>query len=87
MRSKFLTGAAILALATPVLMVAGPAAPQTWQYYGNATAGAPDFTAGMADSTLAAPSPFWGTGYCGYYSRYPCAPGDLYAPRHYRSRR
>jgi hypothetical protein len=76
MRSKFLTGAATLALATLVLLVAGPAAPQNWQYHGNATAGAPDFTAGMVGSTLTATSPFWGTR---YYGRYP--PRYDYRPR------
>ena len=76
MRSKLLTGAATLALAAPVLVVAGPAAPQNWQYHGNATAGAPDFTAGMAGSTLSPASPFRGTGYYSYY------PGYAYAPRY-----
>jgi hypothetical protein len=83
MRSKFLTGAATLALATPILVAAGPAAPQNWQYHGNATAGAPDFTAGTVGSTLAATSQFWGTRYFGYY-----APDYLYVPRYdYRPRR
>jgi hypothetical protein len=88
MRLKLLTGAATLALAAPILVAVEPAASQNWQHYGNATAGAPDFTAGTAGNTLAAISPLWGTSYCGYYPGCPHAQGYLYMPRYdYRSRR
>ncbi|HLK83880.1 MAG TPA: hypothetical protein VKT99_20645 [Xanthobacteraceae bacterium] len=85
MRSKRLIGAAALALAALVLAAAGPAAPQNWQYLGNATAGAPDFTAGMAGSALP-PPPFWGRRYYSHYPGYACAPSCL--PRYdHRPRR
>lgn len=87
MRSKVLTGATTLALATAVLVAARPASAQNWQYRGNATAGAPDFAAGMVGGTLGtATSPFWGMGYYGYYDRgyprYAYAPDYAYVPRH-----
>jgi hypothetical protein len=58
-----------LATITAVLATAGPAAAQSWQYFGNATAGAPDFAAGT-----------YGYHYYGYYPGYAYAPGYAFAP-------
>jgi hypothetical protein len=46
MSSKLLAGTVALATTTAVLVAAGSASAQSWQYFGNATAGAPDFAAG-----------------------------------------
>ena len=64
MNSKFLASTVVLATTTAVLVVAGPASSQSWQYFGNATAGAPDFTDGS-----------YGYHYYGYYPRYAYTPG------------
>ena len=70
MSSKFLAGTAALAT-TAVLVAAGPASAQNWQYFGNATAGAPDFAAGT-----------YGYHYYGYYPGYAYAPGYAFTPRY-----
>jgi hypothetical protein len=62
--SKFLAGTVMLATTTAVLVAAGPTSSQSWQYFGNATARAPDFTAGIC-----------GYHYHGYYARYAYTPG------------
>jgi hypothetical protein len=66
MSSKYLAGTVALATTTAVLVAPGPASAQSWQYFGNATAGAPDFAAGT-----------YGYHYYGYYPGYP---GYAYAP-------
>jgi catalase len=50
---------------------AGRASAQSWQYFGNATAGAPDFAAGT-----------YGYHYYGYSLGYAYAPGYTFVPRH-----
>jgi hypothetical protein len=68
MRSKFLAGAAALALtATAVLASAGPASAQRW----HRGFGLPGLVVGGA--VAAATSPLWAPGYYGYY-------GNNYAP-------
>jgi hypothetical protein len=70
MSSKFL--ACTVALATTVVLVAvAPASAQSWQYFGNATAGAPDFAAGT-----------YGYHYYGYHPGYVYAPGYAFVPWH-----
>jgi hypothetical protein len=69
MSSKFLAGAVALATTTAVLVAAGPASAQSWQYFGNATAGAPDFAAGA-----------YGYHYYGYYPGYAYPPGYAFTP-------
>jgi hypothetical protein len=56
-------GPMALATTTAVLVAARPASAQSWQYFGNATAGAPDFAAGT-----------YGYHYYGYYPGYAYAP-------------
>jgi hypothetical protein len=69
MSSKFLAGTVALATTTAVLVAAGPASAQSWQYFGNATAGAPDFAAGT-----------YGYHYYNYYPGYAYAPGYAFMP-------
>jgi hypothetical protein len=69
MSSKFLAGAVAFATTAAVLVGAGPASAQSWQYFGNATAGAPDFAAGP-----------YGYYYHSYYPGYAYAPGYAFAP-------
>jgi hypothetical protein len=74
MSSKLLAGTVALATTTAVLVAAGSASAQSWQYFGNATAGAPDFAAGTY-------------GYH-YYAGYAYAPGYAFVPWYnYTSRR
>jgi hypothetical protein len=69
MSSKFLVGTAALATIAAVLVAAEPASAQSWQYFGNATAGAPDFAAGT-----------YGYHYYGYYPGYAFAPSYVFSP-------
>jgi hypothetical protein len=64
-------GTMTIATTTAVLVAAGPASAQSWQYFGNATAGAPDFAAGT-----------YGYHYYGYYPGYAYAPGYAFVPWH-----
>jgi hypothetical protein len=69
MSSKFLAGTMTLATITAVLVAAGPASAQSWQYFGNSTAGAPDFAAGT-----------YGYHFYNYYPGYAYAPGYAFMP-------
>ncbi len=71
MSSKFLACTVALATTTVVLVDVAPASAQSWQYFGNATAGAPDFAAGT-----------YGYHYYGYYPGYVYAPGYAFVPWH-----
>ena len=79
MRSKFLAGAAALAITiTTVLAAAGPASAQRWHHRGFGW-GAAGLAAGVVGGAVAAAtSPFWAPGYYGGYRGYP--PGYAYAP-------
>jgi BA14K-like protein len=78
MRSKFLAGAAALAITiTTVLAAAGPASAQRWHHRGFGW-GAAGLAAGVVGGAVAAAtSPFWAPGYYGGYRGYP---GYAYAP-------
>jgi hypothetical protein len=70
MSPKFLAGTLALATTTAVLVAAGPASAQSWQYFGDATAGVPDFAAGT-----------YGYQYYGYYPWHAHAPGYAFVPQ------
>jgi hypothetical protein len=66
---KLLVGTVALATTTAVLAATGPASAQSWQYFGNATAGAPDFATGTH-----------GYHYYRHYPGYAYAPGYAFVP-------
>jgi hypothetical protein len=81
MGSKILIGAAAFTLATTAGLVTGaPASAQNWQgNRGDVASQAADVVPGVVGGALAtATSPFWATGYYGYYDGY--YPGDVYLP-------
>jgi hypothetical protein len=88
MRSKILTGAAALILATTAgLMTTASASAQSWQgNRGNVAVRSADVVAGVVGGTLAtATLPFWATDYYGYdpyYPGYAYPPGYAYAPNY-----
>jgi hypothetical protein len=69
MCSRLLPGTVALATTTAALVTTGLASAQSCQYFGNATAGAPDFATGT-----------YGYHYHGHYPGYASAPGYAFVP-------